>query len=185
MGYPDVDSRSMEIQELPLQHNTKSIELHNYNRPAKDNGKRAEVYPTGLSHLRHANQHQQQQQQQQQEQEQQEQLHNVDDRPSASSVKLKLISCCLSFLIAGLNDGSIGPLVPYFIEQYGITTGLVGVIYGASFAGWLAAAILMSFATVYSGLRGTLLAGAVFYLLAQVLRVWVCHPVAGILQANG
>lgn len=177
MGYPDVDSRSMEIQELPLQEDSRTIELQSYNNsPGQDNRKIAEEYLT-LSHLRHAHQYQQQQEQEQEQQ--QEQLDdNVDNRPPASSVKLKLISCCSSFLIAGLNDGSIGPLVPYFIEHYGISTGLVGVIYGASFAGWLAAAILMSFATVYCGLRGTLSAGALLYLLAQVLRVWVRCPVA-------
>jgi hypothetical protein len=52
--------------------------------------------------------------------------------PLAKTVKLKLLSCCLCFLVAGLNDGSIGALISYLIKQYDICTSFVGVVYAGS-----------------------------------------------------
>ena len=101
-----------------------------------------------------------------------EQTHNESPQ-LAKTVKLKLLSCCLCFLVAGLHDGSIGALIPYLIKDYGISTGFVGVVYAGSFAGWAVAALVMPFAKAYWGLKGTLLLGAGLYVLAQVLRVWV------------
>ena len=88
--------------------------------------------------------------------------------------KLKLLSCCLCFLVAGLNDGSLGALVPYFLRQYSIGENFVGIVYATSFAGWAVAAVMMPLAKVYIGLRGTLLLGAGLYVFSQVLRIWVC-----------
>lgn len=46
----------------------------------------------------------------------------------AESVKelplLKLLSSGLSFLVAGINDGSLGALVPYILATYGVSTSL-------------------------------------------------------------
>jgi hypothetical protein len=49
--------------------------------------------------------------------------------PLASQVKLKMISCCLSFFFAGTNDGSLGALLPYMLQSYDVSTGLVIVMY--------------------------------------------------------
>jgi len=41
---------------------------------------------------------------------------------------LKLISAGFSFFVAGVNDGSMGPLVPYFMREYQINTTIVSVL---------------------------------------------------------
>lgn len=38
---------------------------------------------------------------------------------------LKLISVGFSFFVAGVNDGSIGALLPYVIREYHINTAIV------------------------------------------------------------
>lgn len=38
---------------------------------------------------------------------------------------IKLVSACFSFFVAGVNDGSIGALIPYIIRDYHITTAIV------------------------------------------------------------
>jgi hypothetical protein len=105
--------------------------------------------------------------------------HDIDAHaqaePLAKTIKLKLTSCCLSFLVAGLNDGSLGALNPYIILQYGISTGFLSIIYATSFAGWGGAAVIMPVIRAYFGLRGTLMSGAVLYVLSMALRLWVCY----------
>ena len=41
---------------------------------------------------------------------------------------LKLMSAGFSFFVAGVNDGSIGALMPYFMRQYGISTTVVSTV---------------------------------------------------------
>lgn len=41
---------------------------------------------------------------------------------------LKLISAGYSFFCAGVNDGSLGPLIPYVLRSYNISTNLVSVV---------------------------------------------------------
>ena len=41
---------------------------------------------------------------------------------------LKLASAGLSFLCAGLNDGSLGALIPYILRSYNISSDLVSVV---------------------------------------------------------
>lgn len=96
-----------------------------------------------------------------------------DEAPSAKNFKLQLLSCCVCFIVAGLNDGSLGTLLPYLLSAYDLTTSYVGIIYATSFAGWLFAAMIMPFTVAAVGSKGTLLAGAMLYTVAQVLRVWV------------
>ena len=38
---------------------------------------------------------------------------------------LKLMSCGFAFFVAGINDGSIGALIPYVIRQHDLTTAIV------------------------------------------------------------
>lgn len=42
---------------------------------------------------------------------------------------LKVISAGFSFFVAGVNDGSIGALLPYIIREYKINTAIVSVVY--------------------------------------------------------
>lgn len=40
----------------------------------------------------------------------------------------KLLSAGFSFFVAGINDGSIGALLPYFIRQYEISNAIVSAM---------------------------------------------------------
>jgi hypothetical protein len=41
---------------------------------------------------------------------------------------MKIISAAVSFFVAGINDGSLGSLIPYVIRTYGIGTNMVAVL---------------------------------------------------------
>lgn len=41
---------------------------------------------------------------------------------------LKVISAGFSFFVAGVNDGSIGALIPYVIREYDISTAIVSSV---------------------------------------------------------
>ncbi|KAL7767138.1 hypothetical protein ACKLNR_005054 [Fusarium oxysporum f. sp. zingiberi] len=57
-----------------------------------------------------------------------------DTEPPPSSNKpdtaelLKLLSAGFSFFVAGINDGSIGALIPHIIRDYGVTTAIVSSV---------------------------------------------------------
>lgn len=40
----------------------------------------------------------------------------------------KILSAGVSFFVAGINDGSLGSLIPYVIRTYGIGTNMVAVL---------------------------------------------------------
>lgn len=40
----------------------------------------------------------------------------------------KLISCGASFFVSGMNDGSLGALLPYVIRSYGVTTAIASSV---------------------------------------------------------
>ncbi|KAM0323840.1 hypothetical protein ACHAQA_008418 [Verticillium albo-atrum] len=86
--------------------------------------------------------------------------------------KLKLMAAGVAFFVSGTNDGSIGALVPYVIRDYGLSTAVASIIYGASFLGWLFAAFTNTYLTQRFGLGGLLVFGAVLQILAQALRSW-------------
>lgn len=46
-----------------------------------------------------------------------------------NDVYFKIFATGLSFFVSGINDGSTGPLLPYFIREYGLSTALVSVVY--------------------------------------------------------
>ena len=48
-----------------------------------------------------------------------------------SQAGLKLVSSGFSFFCAGVNDGSLGTLIPYLLPAYDIDTGLVAIMYVA------------------------------------------------------
>ena len=41
---------------------------------------------------------------------------------------MRLMSAGFCFFVAGVNDGSAGPLIPYFMRQYGINTTTVSAM---------------------------------------------------------
>ncbi|MCJ1393795.1 hypothetical protein MMC18_006671 [Xylographa bjoerkii] len=92
--------------------------------------------------------------------------------PLTRGVKIKLLSAGFSFFFAGTNDGSLGPLIPYMLAIYKISTSFVAVIYAASFAGWLTCAVTNSHLLRYLDTGAILVLGAALQLLAHVLRPW-------------
>ncbi|PYH68058.1 putative MFS transporter [Aspergillus vadensis CBS 113365] len=86
---------------------------------------------------------------------------------------LKLIASGFSFFVAGVNDGSLGSLLPYVLETYRVSTGLVIVVYVTTLVGWLVAALTNSTACQYLGLGSMLALGATLQVLAHVLRAWL------------
>ncbi|KAI5788265.1 major facilitator superfamily domain-containing protein [Geopyxis carbonaria] len=92
------------------------------------------------------------------------------DAPNKTVNALRLISANLCFLTAGINDGSLGALVPYIKSHYGIGTGLVAIIYIPTFLGWLTAALTLPLLHRPLGTRGLLFLGALLQLIAQIIR---------------
>ncbi|GFF44480.1 bypass of stop codon protein 6, partial [Aspergillus udagawae] len=86
---------------------------------------------------------------------------------------LKLISAAFSFFVAGINDGSLGSLIPYIRQGYHIDTNLVAVVYGTTFCGWLLAALSNSHLCQYLDLGALLVLGALLQVLAHALRTWL------------
>lgn len=84
----------------------------------------------------------------------------------------KLASAAFAFFVAGLNDGSLGALIPYMLCGYHTSTGSVAVFYGIQFAGWVVAALSRGYARAYISSGGTLMVGAGCQLLAYALRPW-------------
>ncbi|KAJ6022878.1 hypothetical protein N7460_013273 [Penicillium canescens] len=85
----------------------------------------------------------------------------------------KILSAGLSFFVAGVNDGSLGSILPYVIRSYDISTDMVAVLYGTTFFGWLVAALTNSTITQYLDLGPIICLGAAIQILAHVLRVWL------------
>ena len=57
-------------------------------------------------------------------------VHDESASPTKRDFKtyLRLISVGFSFFVAGVNDGSIGALLPYIIRDYSITTAIVSAM---------------------------------------------------------
>lgn len=91
--------------------------------------------------------------------------------PLTTPVIIKLISCAFAFFIAGVNDGSIGALIPYMLRFYDIGTGSVTATYAAAFTGWLLVALIGAYVSNRIGVGGALTFGAASQLLAQILRI--------------
>ncbi|OOQ82673.1 putative MFS transporter [Penicillium brasilianum] len=85
----------------------------------------------------------------------------------------KIISAGFSFFVAGVNDGSLGSLIPYVIRSYSIDTNMVAILYGVTFFGWFLAAVSNSFICQHLDLGIILLLGAALQVLAHILRTWL------------
>ncbi|KAI1862221.1 uncharacterized protein JN550_010377 [Neoarthrinium moseri] len=100
----------------------------------------------------------------------------------------KLIVAGFSFFCAGVNDGTLGPLIPYILSTFHIGTGEIAIIYGTTFCGWLLAAVTNPILTAHLTLGQLLGIGAALQLLSQCLRPWGPFPLFCItffLQALG
>ncbi|KAJ5481619.1 Major facilitator superfamily domaingeneral substrate transporter [Penicillium sp. IBT 31633x] len=84
----------------------------------------------------------------------------------------KIISAGTSFFVAGVNDGSLGSLIPYVLRTYDIGTNMVAILYGTTFFGWLIAALTNSSITQNLDLGPILSLGAAVQIIAHALRVW-------------
>ncbi|KAH9909982.1 MFS general substrate transporter [Xylariomycetidae sp. FL2044] len=101
---------------------------------------------------------------------------DVVEREATVTPVLKLIVAGYSFFCAGVNDGTLGPLIPYIISSFDIGTGEVAIIYGTAFAGWLLAAVTNLILTAHLTLGQLLAIGAALQLLAHCLRPWSPLP---------
>ncbi|KAJ5975929.1 hypothetical protein N7481_009636 [Penicillium waksmanii] len=84
----------------------------------------------------------------------------------------KILSAGLSFFVAGVNDGSLGSLIPYIIRSYNINTNTIAILYGTTFGGWFIAALTNSTICQHLDLGSILCIGAALQVLAHVLRSW-------------
>lgn len=57
-----------------------------------------------------------------------EALSTADTTSPPPHLQLKLLSSGFSFFVAGANDGSLGTLIPYMLQAYGISTSLVATL---------------------------------------------------------
>lgn len=93
---------------------------------------------------------------------------------------LKLTSTGISFFVAGVNDGSLGALIPHVLRSYGISTALVSTLYGATLAGWLFAALTATHLAQRLRLGHLLALGALLQTGAHALRCWPPAPPFGL-----
>ncbi|KAF4552815.1 Bypass of stop codon-like protein 4 [Elsinoe fawcettii] len=96
------------------------------------------------------------------------------------SIHCKLIACAYSFFISGVNDGLLGPLVPYVLRSFGLSTGELAYLYLCTFLGWVTAMPLNPLLPKYLSLGSILSIGAVLQLAAQFMRPWTSLPVFAI-----
>ncbi|PPJ60434.1 hypothetical protein CBER1_07340 [Cercospora berteroae] len=87
-------------------------------------------------------------------------------------IQLKIFSAAIAFFNAGVNDGSLGALIPYILRHYHISTGWMAIPYGVSFFGWLLAALVIAYVRLSFGSGGVLALGALLQFLAQLVRFW-------------
>ncbi|KAG8159612.1 hypothetical protein KVR01_010249 [Diaporthe batatas] len=83
---------------------------------------------------------------------------------------LKIFSVGYSFFCAGINDSTLGPLIPYLLKSFSIGTGMVAVLYACNFTGWMIGALTNPALAPHLRLGQLLCLGAFFQLAAQVLR---------------
>ncbi|KAI8657040.1 MFS domain-containing protein [Fusarium sp. Ph1] len=96
---------------------------------------------------------------------------HVSNKPNKADL-LRIMSVAFSFFVAGVNDGSIGALVPHVIRDYKVTTAIVSAVYGANFMGWFLAAFSNTHLCQVLDLGAMLALGAGLQVLSHALRAW-------------
>lgn len=65
------------------------------------------------------------------DQQQQQQQHTAPSTPASTSptwLRLKIFGVAFSFFCAGVNDSTLGPLVPYMLTSFSIGTGEIAIL---------------------------------------------------------
>ncbi|KIL90219.1 hypothetical protein FAVG1_05949 [Fusarium avenaceum] len=96
---------------------------------------------------------------------------HLSNKPTRAEL-LKIFSAGFSFFVAGVNDGSIGALIPHIIRDYNVTTAIVSSVYGANFMGWFSGALSNTHLCQIFDLGSMLTIGAVLQVIAHALRSW-------------
>lgn len=109
-------------------------------------------------------------------------VENEADQKLSRDDLIRLIVAGFAFFCSGINDGSLGPLIPYILRQYQINTNFVSLVYGITFLGWFSAAVTNSHLTQFFDLGAVLTIGAICQLLAHCLRAWL--PPFGLFAAS-
>ena len=81
-----------------------------------------------------------------------------------------------------MNDGSLGPLIPYLLESYRINTSFVSIVYIVTFFGWFVTALTNSHLTRLLDTGAILVMGAILQTLAHILRA--IRPPFGVFAAG-
>ncbi|KAJ3052232.1 hypothetical protein HK097_006672 [Rhizophlyctis rosea] len=84
---------------------------------------------------------------------------------------LRLFSACFCFFVAGVNDASLGPLIPYVMEDYSVGTDDVGILFIPGLVGWIVAALLGSHMFAFMGRGGMMTLGAGFQVVGAIVRL--------------
>lgn len=53
---------------------------------------------------------------------------NTAEAPVPRLLLVKLASSGFTFFVAGINDGSLGALIPHIRNEYGIDTNMVSIV---------------------------------------------------------
>ncbi|PWY89298.1 MFS general substrate transporter [Aspergillus heteromorphus CBS 117.55] len=91
---------------------------------------------------------------------------------SARDVKSKIFSTNFAALMAGLNDASLGVLIPYIQPTYQVGLLQVSMIYLVNFTGWVIASFANIHVCSYIGTGGTLVLGASIQCMGYALMFW-------------
>ncbi|KAL0944046.1 glucose and galactose transporter [Colletotrichum truncatum] len=89
---------------------------------------------------------------------------------------LKIVVSGYSFFISGVNDGTLGPLIPYILTGFEVGTGEIAIMYACTFVGWALAAVLNPIFAKYFPLGFILGVGALLQLISHCMRPWGPFP---------
>ncbi|KFA68299.1 hypothetical protein S40285_07219 [Stachybotrys chlorohalonatus IBT 40285] len=93
----------------------------------------------------------------------------------------RLVFVFLSFIIAGMNDGAVGALIPYLETYYGLSYTIVSLIFLTPFAGYSVAAVVNARVHMALGQRGVAVLAPVCHIVTYA--VLAAHPPYPVLVA--
>ena len=87
---------------------------------------------------------------------------------------LRVFATFWSFIILGLNDASIGALIPYLEEYYGISYVIISLVFLGPVVGYIGSAVTNNLVHMHFGRRGVAAICAGAHLIAYI--VVSLHP---------
>ncbi|KAJ3053516.1 hypothetical protein HK097_004110 [Rhizophlyctis rosea] len=93
--------------------------------------------------------------------------------PPKNLLILRLLSASACFLIAGVNDASLGPLLPHIMASFSVSHSTVAIVFIPTLVGWILAALISGWLFEKVGMGGMMTFGASIQILSCVLR---CIP---------